>query len=153
MAFENVIITKENDEKYGLSALYGKYNYGAKLPNLNFTIDRQLDCWLLKIYSFPDPNYDRTVLSKSLWILHYNNRNIEIMLDYNFNIDSTISPKKFHRIWKVLGLKPSLNSKAQMQNIFHLLQKSLEAYGDYDAWQSDPNYTMELQDLTYKKEE
>ena len=44
MAFENAIITKEDDEKYGLSALYGKYNYGAKLPNLNFTIDRQLDC-------------------------------------------------------------------------------------------------------------
>ena len=79
MAFENAIITKEDDEKYRLSALYGKYNYGAKLPNLNFTIDRQLDCWLLKIYSFPDPNYDRAFLSKSIWVLYYDGEYMKVV--------------------------------------------------------------------------
>ncbi|WP_299086348.1 hypothetical protein [uncultured Campylobacter sp.] len=146
MAFENAIITKEDDEKYGLSALYGKYNYGAKLPNLNFTIDRQLDCWLLKIYSFPDPNYDRALLAKAIWTMYCDNELLKLTIDYSFDINST--ENKFHRIWKLLDLKPNCTANLKLQDILNLLKEMLEAYRDYDAWKPDINYTMELQDLT-----
>ena len=48
MAFENAIITKEDDEKYGLSKIYYKYNpyYETFINELRWTIDRDADCWL-----------------------------------------------------------------------------------------------------------
>ncbi|WP_314987752.1 hypothetical protein [uncultured Campylobacter sp.] len=110
MAFENAIITKEDDEKYGLSALYGKYNYGAKLPNLNFTIDRQLGCWLLKIYRFPDPNYDRALLSKSIWVLYYDGEYIEAILDESCKINKTKIPNEFHRISVLCSIRTKIQS-------------------------------------------
>ena len=145
MAFENAIITKDDDEKYGLSALYGKYNYEAKLPNLNFTIDRQLDCWLLKIYSFPDPNYDRALLAKAVWILYCDSTQIYVVLDQK--VADTRSDE-FHRIWELLDLKPNHTQNLSKQDILCLLKEILEAYRDCDLWKPEPNYTMELQDLT-----
>ena len=48
MAFENAIITKDDDEKYGLSEIYYKYNpyYETFINELRWTIDRDADCWL-----------------------------------------------------------------------------------------------------------
>ena len=152
MAFENAIITKEDDEKYRLSALYGRYNYGAKLPNLNFTIDRQLDCWLLKIYRFPDPNYDRALLSKSIWVLYYDGKYIEAILDESCKINKTKIPNEFHRIWQLLSLKPKYTLTLKFQDILNILEAALETYRDIDLYKPRENYTMELQNLIDKQE-
>ena len=47
MAFENAIITKEDDEKYGLSEIWLKHNskYDTFINRLEWTIDRDRNCW------------------------------------------------------------------------------------------------------------
>ena len=147
MAFENAIITKEDDEKYGLSKIYYKYNphYETFINELRWTIDRDADCWLWKIYSFPDPDYDHGTDSKGIWILYYNGEVIEVTLDYD--IDEALRPGEFHRIWKLLNLNPKQTPLLSASDIMKLLNVILKAYG-YSTREQIPNYTMELQDLT-----
>ena len=147
MAFENAIITKEDDEKYGLSKIYYKYNpyYETFINELGWTIDRDADCWLWKIYSFPDPDYDHGTDSKGIWILYYNGEVIEVTLDYD--IDEALRPEEFHRIWKLLNLNPKQTPLSSASDIMKLLNVILKAYG-YSTREQIPNYTMELQDST-----
>jgi len=50
MAFENAIITKEDDEKYGLTKIFLKYNPSDNvLPDQWYwVIDKERDCWLME---------------------------------------------------------------------------------------------------------
>ncbi len=144
MAFENTIITKEDDEKYGLSEIYYKYNpyYETFINELDWTIDRNADYWLMPVYSFPDPDYDHVSLAKGIWILYHKGEIIEVTLDYIFD-----EGKKFHRIWQLLELNPKSANTLPKKDIVALLFKILEVYGYAGTWQKE-NYTMELQDLT-----
>ena len=83
MAFENAIITKEDDEKYGLSEIWLKHNskYDTFMNRLEWTIDRDRNCWLWKMYNFEDPNYDRALLAKAVWILYCDSTQIYVVLD------------------------------------------------------------------------
>ena len=77
MAFENAIITKEDDERYGLTNIFLKYNPSDKgLPDQWYwVIDKERDCWLMESGFFHDPKVDHGYLSKSLWILYYFDKN------------------------------------------------------------------------------
>ena len=147
MAFENAIITKEDDEKYGLSGIYYKYNpyYETFINELRWTIDRDADCWLWKMYNFEDPNYDRALLAKAVWILYCDSTQIYVVLDQK--VADTRSDE-FHRIWELLDLKPNHTQSLNKQDILCLLKEILEVYRDCDLWKPESNYTMELQDLT-----
>ncbi|WP_459880402.1 hypothetical protein [Campylobacter concisus] len=94
MAFENAIITKEDDEKYGLTNIFLKYNPSDKsLPDQWYWVidkERESDCWLMESGFFHDPKVDHGYLSKSLWILYYQGEMFEIILEnelYNKTID------------------------------------------------------------------
>ena len=54
MAFKNAIITKEDDEKYGLTNIFLKYNpFDKGLPDQWYwVIDKERDCWLMESGSF-----------------------------------------------------------------------------------------------------
>ena len=147
MAFENAIITKEDDEKYGLSKIYYKYNpyYETFINELRWTIDRDRNCWLWKMYNFEDPNYDRALLAKAVWILYCDSTQIYVVLDQK--VADTRSDE-FRRIWELLDLKPNHTQSLNKQDILYLLKEILEAYRDRDLFGEEPNYTMELQDLT-----
>ena len=153
MAFENAIITKEDDEKYGLSEIYYKYNpyYETFINELDQTIDRNADCWLMPVYSFPDPDYDHASLAKGIWILYHKGEIIEMIIDHEVNINRKLVPEEFHRIWKLLDLKPNHTQNLSKQDILYLLKEILEVYRDRDLYKSRENYTMELQDLTDRK--
>ena len=144
MAFENTIITKDDDEKYGLSKIYYKYNpyYETFINELGWTIDRNANCWLMPVYSFPDPDYDHASLAKGIWILYHKGEIIEVALDYIFD-----ESKKLHRIWQLLELTPKTTNTLSKKDIVALLFKILKVYGYAGTWQKE-NYTMELQDLT-----
>lgn len=72
MAFENAIITKEDDEKYGLTNIFLKYNPSDKgLPDQwHWIIDKERDCWRMESGFFNDPEVNYRHLSRSLWILY-----------------------------------------------------------------------------------
>lgn len=69
-------------------------------------------------------------------------------MDYEIIINRTLKPEKFHRIWKLLDLKPNHTQNLSKQDILCLLKEILEVYRDCDLWKPELNYTMELQDLT-----
>ena len=54
MAFENAIITKEDDEKYGLSKLFYQFNPTYKtLPDgKSWVVDKNADCWFMETKFF-----------------------------------------------------------------------------------------------------
>ncbi|WP_298787233.1 hypothetical protein [uncultured Campylobacter sp.] len=154
MAFENAIITKEDDEKYGLSEIYYKYNpyYKIFVGRLDWTIDRVRNCWLWKVYNFPDYEYDHNTLEKAIWILYSNGDFIEVVLDYE--IDKTVGPKRLHRIWQLLGLSPMHTKTLSTDEVISILNESLETYGEYgytETMQSSYSYSMEIQNLIKEK--
>ena len=150
MAFENAIITKEDDEKYGLSEIYYKYNpyYETFINESRWTIDRERDCWAWFLYSFPGYEHDHDYDTKSIWILYHKGEIIEMIIDHEVNINRKLVPEEFHRIWKLLDLKPNHTQSLSKQDILYLLKEILEVYRDRDLYKSRENYTMELQDLT-----
>ncbi|WP_291938112.1 hypothetical protein [Campylobacter sp.] len=154
MAFENAIITKEDDEKYGLSKIYYKYNpyYKIFVGRLDWTIDRARNCWLWKVYNFPDHEYDHNTLEKAIWILYSNGDFIEVVLDYE--IDKTVEPKRLHRIWQLLDLNPMHTKTLSTDEVISILNESLETYGEYgytETMQSSYSYSMEIQNLIKEK--
>ena len=150
MAFENAIITKEDDEKYGLSKLFYQFNpvYKTLPDGKSWVVDRNADCWFMETKFFQDPEYDHAYLKKSVWTLYCKGEIIEATLDYQNNISDT---EKFHRIWKLLELKPKETKSLSKNQILMLLNKILNVYGYDGIWEQIPNYTMELQDLTDKE--
>ena len=150
MAFENAIITKEDDEKYGLSEIFYKYNppYKEFINKRKWTIDKSRNCWMWCLYSFPSNEFDHALSTETIWILYYNNELLEVIMDYEIIINRTLKPEKFHRIWKFLDLKPNHTQSLSKQDILYLLKEILEVYRDRDLFGEEPNYTMELQDLT-----
>ena len=153
MAFENAVITKEDDEKYGLSEIYYKYNpyYETFINESRWTIDRERDRWAWFLYSFPGYEHDHDYDTKSIWILYHKGEIIEMIIDHEVNIDRKLVPEEFHRIWKLLDLKPNHTQNLSKQDILYLLKEILEVYRDRDLYKSRENYTMELQDLTDRK--
>ena len=100
MAFENAIITKEDDEKYGLSKIFYQYSpYYEELPR-NFVVDRQKDIWFLLIERLPNEGYDYGYGSKKLWRLYIQGNNLDILLDYEY--DQEVDGRKFQRVWKII---------------------------------------------------
>ena len=152
MAFENAIITKEDDEKYGLSKIYYKYNppYKDFINKQKWTIDKSRDCWMWCLFNFPSDEYDHALSTETFWILYCDNRILEITMDYEIIIDKT--QEKFHRIWKLLYIKPSHAQNLSRQDILLLLKEILEVYRDRDLIGKELNYTMEIEDLADKNE-
>ena len=150
MAFENATITKEDDGKYGLSGIFYKYNppYKEFINKRKWTIDKSRNCWMWCLYNFPSNEFDHALSTETIWILYYNNKFLEVIMDYEIIINRTLKPEKFHRIWKLLDLKPNHTQNLSKQDILCLLKEILEVYRDCDLWKPEPNYTMELQDLT-----
>ena len=150
MAFENTIITKDDDEKYGLSEIFYKYNppYKEFINKRKWTIDKSRNYWMWCLHNFPSNEFDHALSTETIWILYYNNELLELIMDYEIIINRTLNPEKFHRIWKLLDLKPNHTQSLNKQDILYLLKEILEVYRDRDLFGEEPNYTMELQDLT-----
>ena len=150
MAFENAIITKDDDEKYGLSEIFYKYNppYKEFINKRKWTIDKSRNCWMWCLYNFSSNEFDHALSTETIWILYYNDELLEVIMDYEIIINRTLKPEKFHRIWKLLDLKPNHTQNLSKQDVMYLLKEILEVYRDRDLFGEEPNYTMELQDLT-----
>ena len=101
MSFENAIITKEDDEKYGLSEIYYKYNpLYKRLPSQkSWIIDKKLDCWIMKTQLFNDLEIDHAYLSKVMWKFYYKGDIFDIVLDYG--LDEKVAGIQYNKVWKV----------------------------------------------------
>ena len=149
MAFENAIITKEDDEKYGLTNIFLKYNPSDNvLPDQWYwVIDKECDCWLMESGFFHDPKVDHGYLSKSLWILYYKGEMFEVILE-NELYNKTIDHVSYDKVWLLLDVKPIIYSALAIEEIFALLKEILNVYGLGGAWREaySPKYKVILLD-------
>ena len=101
------------------------------------------------LLNFPSGECDHALSTETFWILFCDNKMLEITMDYEIITDKT--QEKFHRIWKLLDIKPSHTQNLSRQDILYLLKEILEVYRDRDLFVKEPNYTIEMQNLTSKK--
>lgn len=147
MAFENAIITKEDDKKYKLTKIFLKYNpYDKGLPDQWYwVIDRERDCWLMKTGFFPDPEVDHGYLTKDLWTLYYKGDIVEVILDIELDEEKEIiNSIKYDTVWYLLELHPRRTWKLKTQDIIDLLAEALDVFGLNGAWDQAPNFKVKL---------
>ena len=146
MAFENAIITKEDDEKYGLSEIYYKCNplYKTLPSQKGWIIDKKLDCWIMKTQLFNDPEIDHAYLSKAMWKFYYKGDIFDIVLDYR--LDEKVSGIQYNKVWKVLSIVPNGSEKISVDEIFSLLKEQLIVFGLDGLYKQGENYKVTLID-------
>lgn len=105
MAFKNVLITKELDEKYKLSKIFNIYNrrYKTIPERKKFLFDSDKECFLLECYHYEDPEFDHAYLSKAVYIMWYQNTFIELVIDYNLH--EMIGNEMYDYIYEILDIK------------------------------------------------
>ncbi|WP_298786967.1 hypothetical protein [uncultured Campylobacter sp.] len=144
MAFENAIITKEDDEKYGLSKIFYQYSPYYEDPTKYWVVDRQRKCWFMLIKRFPSEEYDNGYGSKKLWRLYYNGDSVNIILDYKY--DQKINGKLFERVWVILGFEAIEVKVLEDSDIVSLLEEILIKFHFKPYWESQDNFTVTLID-------
>ena len=147
MAFENAIITKEDDEKYGLSEIYYKYNplYKTLPSHKSWVIDKKLDFWIMKTQLFNDPEIDHAYLSKAMWKFYYKGDIFDIVLDYG--LDEKVSGIQYNKVLKVLSIVPNGSEKISVDEIFSLLKEQLIVFGLDGLYKQGKNYKVTLIDV------
>ena len=105
MAFENVVITKELDEKYKLSKIFNIYNrrYKTIPEGIEILFDSNKECFLLECYNYEDPELDHAYLSKAVYVMWYQNTFIELVIDYNLH--EMIGNEMYDYIYEILDIK------------------------------------------------
>ena len=148
MAFENAIITKEDDEKYGLSKIFYQYSpYHEELPR-NFVVDRQKDIWFLLIERLPNERYDYGYGSKKLWRLYIQGNNLDILLDYEY--DQEVDGRKFQRVWKIIEVNV-INSIIPDNEVIKILRDILIDFKFRPGWEDKDDFSVALIDVRKKK--
>ncbi|WP_103612574.1 hypothetical protein [Campylobacter concisus] len=96
---------------------------------------------------FHDPKVDYGYLSKSLWILYYQGKKFEIILE-NELYNKTIDHVSYDKVWLLLDVKPITYSALAIEEIFALLKEILIVYGLGGAWREaySPKYKVILLD-------
>lgn len=105
MAFKNVVITKELDEKYKLSKIFNIYNrrYKTIPEGKEFLFDSDKECFLLECYHYEDPELNHFYLSKAVYMMWYQNTFIELVIDYDFY--EMIEGVMYNYIYEILDIK------------------------------------------------
>ena len=147
MAYENAIITKEDDEKYGLSEIYYKYNplYKTLPSHKSWVIDKKLDFWIMKTQLFNDPEIDHAYLSKAMWKFYYKGDIFDIVLDYG--LDEKVSGIQYNKVWKALSIVPNGSEKISVDEILSLLKEQLITFGLDGLYKQGENYKVALIDV------
>lgn len=105
MAFKNVVITKELDEKYKLSKIFNIYNrrYQTIPEGTEILLDSDKECFLLECYHYEDPELNHFYLSKAVYMMWYQNTFIELVIDYDFY--EMIEGVMYDYIYEILDIK------------------------------------------------
>ena len=105
MAFKNVVITKELDEKYKLSKIFNIYNrrYQTIPEGTEILLDSDKECFLFECYHYEDPELNHFYLSKAVYMMWYQNTFIELVIDYDFY--EMIEGVMYDYIYEILDIK------------------------------------------------
>jgi len=132
MAFINEYISDEDVEKYNLKELidkYKRYTYSPRLDDINWTVDKENDIWLIYFGREHDPEMDHGFTREHIFVLYYKGQLIEARLwleeDSSFNIHT----RPYIINWKLLSLTSNSLSSIDMKTLKEILCSALKTYG------------------------
>jgi len=135
MAFVNEYISDEDIERYHLKNLiekYKRYTYSPDIDNINWTIDKEEDIWLIFFGREHDPDMDHGYTREHIFVLYYKGQLIEARLWLEEDSSFNISTRPYIINWKLLSLhSPSKNININIDEIKKVLCKALTNYGKY----------------------
>ena len=135
MAFTNEYVSSEDLEKYDLIALkdhYLKKDGGCykEYMKLHWAIDKQKGIWLMYMYGphLEDPTLG--CVDEDFFILHYQDRNIEVILERLYEESSKrLTDDPFRVVWKLLEIKKEEIQGLDYDKVLAVLQDALSSYG------------------------
>jgi len=135
MAFINEYISEENIEKYQINELMNSYQGENQFPKKYYkhrwTIDKERENWFMWVDTPTDPlDYTRST-GERVYVLHYKNTNIAIVLRKVFEESSEKNiDNPFYVTWKLDRInKPQTLEDVPDEEIIEVLREALEAYG------------------------
>jgi len=134
MAFINEYISEEDIEKYDLKKLiekYKRYNSSPRLDDIEWTIDKENDIWLIFFGREHDPKMDHGFTKEHIFILYYKGKYIEARLwgEVNGSLKNLSNP--FFVDWKLLSLSPNSFKNLDTEIIKQVLCDALKIYGRF----------------------
>ena len=133
MTFVNEYISNEDIEKYHLKDLiekYKRYTYSPDIDNINWTIDKEENIWLILFGIEHDPDMDHGYTSEHIFVLYYKGDLIEARLWLEEDSSFNISIRPYIINWRLLSLN-SLSKNINIDEIKKVLCKALTNYGKY----------------------
>ena len=130
MAFINEYISEEDIDTYSIEELikkYKRYTYSPNIDNIDWTIDKEEDTWLIPFGREHDPDMDYGYTREHIFVFHYKGQNIEVRLWLEEDSQTNISKTPFVKNWKLLSLSSFDN--IDNQELINILCKSLKHYG------------------------
>ena len=131
MAFVNEYISNENIEKYHLKDLivkYKRYTYSPDIDNINWTIDKEEDIWLILFGREHDLDMDHGYTREHIFVLYYKGQLVEARLWLEEDSSFNISTRPYIINWKLLSLN-SLSKNINIDEIKKVLCEALKIYG------------------------
>jgi len=135
MAFVNELVPKEDIEKYGLDELYRHYSRLAGNSNAarwgldgnqSWIVDREREIWFMKVgvgIVLDEPS--AMPIGEDYYILHYKERNIEVLMRRNRKEGSTkISDNPFRIRWEILSIKPESFEDISTEEIINIITEA-----------------------------
>ena len=146
MAFINEYISEEDIEKYDLKKLiekYKRYTYSPDIDDIDWTIDRENDIWLIFFGREHDPEMDHGFTREHIFVLYYKGHIIEARLWLEEDSSFNISTRPYIINWKLLVLAPSSLNEVDISLIKRILCDALKFYGKYGVEDKDEEGLLE----------
>ena len=136
MAFVNEYISDEDMKKYNLIELMDYYrkldgsfhpfNLASVGGRLSWTIDKERNIWLLNALSKHLPDHRDGWTGEVYFILYYQGRKIEVVLNA---VSTNKATNPIQKTWRVLRIKEEDIKGLDEKEIFKVLQEALSEYG------------------------
>ncbi len=132
MAFVNEYIGDEDIARYHLKELiekYKRYTYSPDIDNIDWTIDKEEDIWLIFFGREHDPDMDHGYTREHIFVLYYKGQLVEARLWLEEDSQTDIYKTPFIKKWKLLSLSPASCHNLTTEELKKVLCKALHHYG------------------------
>jgi len=154
MAFVNELVPKEDIEKYGLDELYRHYSRLAGDSNAarwgmngldSWIVDRDRDIWFFRAGQGTVADIPPMATGEDYYILHYKERNIEVLMHENRKEWSkNVNEKPFRMSWEILSIKLDSFDGIGTETIINIITEAMIARGYVFLGKQLPNIDVHV---------
>jgi hypothetical protein len=136
MAFINEYISEEDIEKYQINEVMNSYQGEGEFPKKYYkhlwTIDKEKESWFMWVDMPHEPLDHTRFTGENFFILHYKDKNIEIVLKKVFEESSVKNIENpYYITWKLDRIsKPKALQNLSDDEIIEILKEALNVYAN-----------------------